>query len=103
MNKWNKLYIGLVLGIVGPLVISGIELYYSAKKVVATIPGYTMEDYYKVAFTTKGFLPNIMLAAVVNLVAFYLFLRKEYWYSVRGVILATLLIAISVYSVYFLL
>lgn len=95
-NKWNKLYLGLTIGLVIPLVVAFLDLIYYAHRVSYTIP-----EFLKIAISTKGFLPNIMLSSLINLIPFYLFLKKEYYKSIRGIIFATLIIAIFVYSINF--
>ena len=88
-RRWNKFWIGLTLGIVLPIVFF-FAIYFI---------GYSntpFGEFIKYAFMMRA-LPKILsLCAVPNLAVFYLFLNKEYWYSTRGVIAATLLCTLGV-------
>ncbi len=94
-RRWNKFWIGLSLGIVLPLVVF----------LVFYLIGYSetpFSKYLQYSFKMRA-LPKIFsLCVIPNLLVFYLFLNKEYWYATRGVIAATLLCTLGVLAVKFL-
>lgn len=88
-SKYNKLWLGLVLGIIIPIItIIIFSLFKSDVKNLVEFIEFTL---------SISALSNILsLCALPNLAIFYLFLNKELYYSARGVIFATLLWAILV-------
>jgi hypothetical protein len=88
-SKYNKLWLGLVLGIIIPIItIIIFSLFKSDVKNLIEFIEFTL---------SISALSNILsLCALPNLAIFYLFLNKELYYSARGVIFATLLWAILV-------
>ena len=85
-NRWNKFWIGFVLGFVLPITVF-MTVYYVA------YPQTPFVTFVGFSFRTQ-ILPKIMsLCVAPNLAIFYLFINKEYWYSTRGVIAATLFYA----------
>ena len=91
-RHWNKLWIGLALGIVLPLLL--FFIFYLI--MYAHVP---FGEY--LAYSAKmRVLPKILgLCTIPNLVVFYLFLNKEYWYATRGIIAATLLLTLGVVAI----
>ena len=81
-RRWNKFWIGLLAGVVLPAVVF----------FVVYFVGYSetpFGGFLQYAFTMQA-LPKILgLCVIPNLIIFYLFLNKEYWYATRGVIAAT--------------
>ncbi|MDR2039889.1 MAG: hypothetical protein LBQ60_18360 [Bacteroidales bacterium] len=91
-RRWNKLWIGLVSGIALPLLL--FFIFYLI--MYAHIPF----GEYLVYSAKMRALPKILsLCAIPNLIIFYLFLNKEYWYATRGIIAATLLLTLGVVAV----
>ncbi len=88
-SKYNKLWLGLVLGIIIPIItIIIFSLFKSDVKNIVEFIQFTL---------SISALSNILsLCALPNLAIFYLFLNKELYYSARGVIFATLIWAILV-------
>lgn len=84
-NRYNKTVIGLVLGLFMPIL--GFVIYgaYWSWKFHRTF-SYFVND---VFLGTPAFRSSIIaLSLLINLIPFFLFLRKEYYYSARGVIAA---------------
>ncbi len=94
-RRWNKFWIGLVLGIILPLVVF----------LFVYLFGYSTSpfgEFLQYAFVMRA-LPKILsLCAIPNLIIFYLYLNKEYWYATRGVIAATMLCTLGVLAIKFL-
>ena len=104
MKPFNKLYIGIIIGLILPFIVFFILLLNYAHQM-----GASVKEVINFIFTTKGFFKNLMsfsqfnlLPPLSNLAIFYLFLRKEYYKSIRGIILSTFLIAVFVFVVAFL-
>lgn len=95
-RRWNKFWIGLVLGVVLPLVI--FHLVY--------LIGYSKTpfgEFLEFAFVIRALPKIVSLCAIPNLAVFYLFLNKEYWRATQGVIAATLLCTLAVVVIKFLM
>ena len=91
-RRWNKFWIGLTLGIVLPLVV--FLLVY-----VIGYSGISFAEFMEVA-TKMQALPKILsLCVIPNLVIFYFFLNKEFWYATRGVIAATILFTLAIVAI----
>ncbi|MEN3325027.1 hypothetical protein VP395_14910 [Mariniflexile soesokkakense] len=83
----KDIFIGMLIG----LVANGIGLF-----AIATLLGQG-DDFITVtkAAASEGFLGKLIsLGAVLNLVAFFVFIRKRQDYRARGVLLITIFIAI---------
>ena len=83
----KEVLLGLIIG----LVANAIGLFFSA-----TLLG-NGDDFVTVLNTasTEGFLGKLIsLGAVLNLIAFFVFIKKKQDYRARGVLLATIFVAI---------
>ena len=93
-RRWNKFWIGLALGIVLPLIVF----------LLVYCIGYSKKsfgEFLETAFIIQA-LPKILCMCVLpNLVVFYLFLNREFWYATRGVITATLLCTFGIVAINF--
>jgi hypothetical protein len=89
---WNKVWIGLALGLILPLAVF-IVFYF------VMYSHFSIGEY--LAYSAKiRTLPKLLsLCAIPNLITFYLFLNKEYWYATRGVIAATLLYTFGIVAI----
>lgn len=93
---YNKIVTGLVLGIFLPVICT--MLFYVVKH-----PAKSFYDFLVLVTEMNVMSPILSLCALPNLGIFYLFLNKEWWYSARGVLLATLLWALLVFTVKFMI
>ena len=93
---YNKLLTGLVLGILLPSI--SVLLFYLVKH-----PAKSFYDFLVLVTEMDVISPILSLCALPNLGIFYFFINREWWYSARGIILATLLWAILVFLVKFML
>jgi ABC-type spermidine/putrescine transport system permease subunit II len=87
--KWNKMSIGFAAGLVGPIV--GIFAFYLMK-----INEVTPEVYWQMLHNKIFLSPMLSFGCIMNLVIFFLFLRKDFYNSARGVIFATFIWAIPI-------
>ena len=84
----KELLIGFVVGIIANLAGSYLYIYFFSK--------YSLETTIKVA-TKEDLLGNIIaLGAILNLLAFFVFLKKGQLYRARGVVLATVVAALGI-------
>ena len=59
-------------------------------------------EFLEFAFVIRALSKILCLCVIPNLAVFYFFLNREYWYTTRGVITATLLCALAVLVVKFI-
>ena len=95
-SSWNKLWIGLVLGIVSP-VLAFLAIYF-----IGYGARYPLTDFIKQSYNVLILTKMLSLCVVPNLGIFYLFLNREFWYATRGIILATLLCTFGIVIVNFM-
>ncbi|MFN5024600.1 MAG: hypothetical protein ACK4Y6_05000, partial [Bacteroidota bacterium] len=81
MSKFDKLYIGIITGILAPL--AGVVIFYAIN-----FSGEPMLEFLTASIKNKLLSPLLSLCAVINLGLFYLYLQFNYLYSARGVILS---------------
>lgn len=87
MHK-KAIIIGILIGIIGNVL--GIGLY------ILLFSKLSVEETLKAAIR-QGFVGGLIaLGAVVNLVAFFIFIKKNRLYEARGVLIATLVSAIII-------
>jgi hypothetical protein len=84
ISKYNRLIVGLIPGIIVPIIT--LFVFFLFKSGVANFFDY-------VHFMVKlGVFSSILsLCPLPNLAVFFFFLNKSYYYSARGVIMATLI------------
>ncbi len=84
---------GLLSSILGILICTAIVSNLKAKSILETFR----------LFRAEGNLwMLIALGAILNLVIFFIFLKRDLEYRARGVVLATILVAFVAYGFYFL-
>jgi len=84
----KEILIGFLVGIAANL--SGSYLY------IYFFSDYTLEYTIKIALEQDIFGSLIALGAILNLIVFFIFLKKQQFYKARGVVLATVIAAIIV-------
>ena len=84
----KEILIGFLVGIAAN--ISGSYLY------VYFFSDYSLEYTIEVALEQDIFGSLIALGAILNLIVFFIFLKKQQFYRARGVVLATVIAAIIV-------
>lgn len=91
----KDVFIGMLVG----LIVNAIGLFFTA-----TLLG-NGDDFIKVikAASSEGFLGKLIsLGAILNLVAFFIFIKKKQDYRARGVLLITVFIAVFTFIFKFL-
>ena len=88
-KKFDKIWVGILAGIILPLIVMGI-VYFSSYGYL-TVPQFLR----KMVFAAI-ILKLLSLCAVVNLGGFFIFYKIEHDKAARGVIFATLILAIVV-------
>lgn len=96
IKKYDKLLLGLVLGIITPLIV--LLVYYQVNFYYIRVDTFLYETFMK-----RIFLPLLSLCVVGNLAVFFLFIQTDRYLSARGVVLATLIYAILVFILKFTL
>ena len=96
MSKFDKIYIGIITGILAPL--AGVVIFYAIN-----FSGEPMLEFLTASIKNKLLSPLLSLCAVINLGLFYLYLQFNYLYSARGVILSTLLLGLAIVVVKFVI
>lgn len=82
MIKKDSMILGMICGILSPLL--GIILYW-----LLQFHEMKLSEFISHILTYKLISPTLSLALLLNLGVFFLFLRKEYYLSSRGVLFAT--------------
>ena len=88
-KKYNNLRIGLILGILAPLL--GFYIVY-----LAGFGGLDFGDFLARLMETRKLSAIISLSVIPNLLLFFIFIWLDYLYSARGVLASTLLFALVV-------
>lgn len=87
----------LIIGILVGLIANSIGLY-----IMATLFGYKRNDDFLIvirAAISEDFIGKLIsLGAILNLIAFFIFIKKKQDYRARGVLLATVFIAIFTFA-----
>ena len=91
MNKKD-----VIIGILVGLIANAIGLYFAAMFLGKGDDAFTVIK----AANTEGFLGKLMsLGAILNLVAFFIFIKRKQDQRAKGVLLATILIAIFTFVI----
>ncbi len=96
IKKYDKLLLGLLLGIITPLIV--LLVYYKINFYYIRVDTFLYETFMK-----RIFLPLLSLCVLGNLAVFFIFIQTDRYYSARGVVFATLLYAIVVFVLKFTL
>lgn len=88
-SKYNNLWLGLALGLAIPIITIFIFSFFKSDV-------DNFKSYIEFVWSISALSNILSLCAIPNLAIFYLFLNKELYYSVRGVIFATLIWAVLV-------
>jgi len=93
-RRWNKFWIGLVLGIILPLAVFFLVYYIGYSRT-------PFGEFLEYAIMIQA-LPKILCLCVLpNLIIFHLFLNREFGYATRGIFAATLLCALGIVVIKF--
>jgi len=87
--KYNNLRIGLILGILAPLL--GFMVIYGV-----AFRGMSLSEYVELLVYNKKLSSIISLSVIPNLLLFFIFIWLNYLYSARGVLASTLIFALVV-------
>lgn len=83
ISKWNRWWIGWIVGLILP--IFGVFILYLFDRSFHSFKNFIILSY------QLGVITNTLsIALLANLVGFYFFLNKEWYYAVRGIILGVL-------------
>jgi len=86
----NNLKLGLILGVLAPAVTMLIVY-------LVGFTDYEFNELIDLLVSKRVFTKIISLCVIPNLALFFLFLNKNYFYSARGILLATVLFALFVF------
>lgn len=89
-SKVNNIKLGLFLGIIAPA-ITMLAVY------LIQFSDYGFKELIDLLVYKRVFTKIISLCVIPNLALFFLFLNKNYFYSARGVLFATVLFALFVF------
>ncbi len=84
----KEVLIGFVIGLIANLAGSYLYIYFFSE--------YNLEKTINVALQQDIFGNLIALGAILNLVVFFVFLKKNQFYRARGVVLATVVAALII-------
>lgn len=92
IKKYNKPVVGLVLGILLPLISFLIYFVFLLVK----NPELKFTEFVETLYLTEAFTPVFSICVLPNLILFFIFKKKEYWYSVKGLVMSVLIYTIFV-------
>lgn len=95
-SKFDSLTIGLLLGIAAPIIT--MLIVYLLKFNL-----YKADEVLDYLVAKQVFTKIVSLCVIPNLLLFFIFIRKNYLYSARGVLMATILFAVFVFITKFAL
>lgn len=95
-SKLNNLPLGLTLGILAPI-ITMLIVYFSK------FNEYFFNELIEFLIDTQVFTKIVSLCVIPNLIFFFIFIRLNYLNSARGVLMATILLAVFVFITKFAL
>lgn len=90
-DKLDKMWIGLLLGLISPVIV--LVIFYLINYTHISFYGF-LSKYME----HKALVPLFSLCTVINLGLFFLFIQKEKYYAARGIIFSTLIYAIIVFA-----
>lgn len=94
-NKYDNFILGLIAGIIVPLIITVIVIAIQSK-------GTGFIEYSKKLMSFGLHADILRVTALVDLLVFYLFLNKKLYKAVKGVILGVLIVGLYVVYIKFL-
>ena len=95
-SKINNIRLGLITGILAPILTMLIIYFIQFSE-------YGLKELVELLVSKRIFTKIVSLCVIPNLAFFFLFLNKNYFYSARGVLLATVLFAAFVFITKFAL
>jgi hypothetical protein len=95
-SKFDSLPLGLILGIAAPI-ITMLIIYFLKFNL------YKADELLDYLVGLRVFTKIVSLCVIPNLLLFFIFIRKNYLYSARGVLMATILFAVFVFITKFAL
>lgn len=95
-SKINNLKLGLTLGILAP-VLTMLIIY------LIQFTDYGLQELVDMLVSKKIFTKIVSLCVIPNLALFFFFLNKNYFYSARGILMATVLFALFIFITKFTL
>jgi len=84
----KEVFIGLIIGLIANVAGSYLYIYFFSD--------YGLQETIKNALEQDVFGNIIALGAILNLLVFFIFLKKNQFYRARGVVLATVVSAITI-------
>jgi len=83
-SKYNRIWIGFIVGLIFPIL--GLLVLYLFDSSYHSLSNFFILSY------KLGVMTNLLsISLLANLIAFYFFLNKEWYYAVRGVMIAVLI------------
>ncbi|MFO7939376.1 MAG: hypothetical protein R6U66_06465 [Bacteroidales bacterium] len=95
-TRWNNLPLGFILGLLLPVIVFVIIYYVQFSQ-------YNMEAFMSYLFGFSILTKVMSLCVLPNLGLFFLFIRRNYLFSARGILLATITVGIGVFVLKFAL
>lgn len=95
-SKIDNIKLGLILGILAPaLTILAVYL--------IQFSGYDFRELIDLLISKRVFTKIVSLCVIPNLALFFIFLNKNHYNSARGILMATIVVAIFVFITWFAL
>ena len=88
-NKFDHLFIGLILGLMAPTL--GIIIFFYSK-----FSESNLSEFLTISIQEKMLSPLLSLFAVINLAVFYSFIQFDKLHTAKGIILATFIYGLAI-------
>ena len=89
-SKINNVKLGLILGLMAP-VLSMLIVY------LIKFTQFNFQELIDILVSSRVFTKIISLCVIPNLALFFIFLNKNYYYTARGILVATIIFALFVF------
>ena len=95
--KCNKLYIGLIIGIILPIITSWLIFYFRFGD------SFSIHEFISKLVAAHGFTKLLSLSVLPNMIIFMVAIKLERLLAARGIVTATVLYAIAIIALRFIL
>ncbi len=85
--NYNNMFIGLILGLIVPIIVMFLFYFLSVDNI-------SIQRFVNFMVKMEILSQFIVLAVIPNLLVFFFFLNRNFYYAARGVILATIIFSV---------
>lgn len=101
IKKIDNIFAGVIIGFLVPFIIFSVNIIYYINAGTTSVlfsENYTLWDFIDGGLTSKSLVPNLILAAICNLLPFFLFIKYKNDNTNKGIIASTVVIVAFIYT-----